>query len=225
MKKRIKTIGLILLAMSLNLLFYNNANAAEKITTFYPVFEKGGTFKLTMEDPDTEVQWSKSNKKIVKILNNTGTKGGKIKVKALKEGECKITARTRNKLSRYMVCVVPKDKIKSYAGKKNKVSLLKVKISKYHVNIKIKISNSQNKSLDYIKDDSLQKSINGKWIKIKMPEGYGENESMPRLAKKSTLITTVNLSSKYGRNQLTAGTYRLGVRLNKKIHYISFELK
>ena len=225
MKKRIRTIGLILLVITLNITFYNNTNAAEKIIIYYPVFEKGKTYELTMEKTDTEVQWSSSNKKIVKILNNTGTKGRTIKVKALEKGESKIMARTGDKLSQYMVCVMPKDKIKSYTGKKNRVSLLKVKTSKYHVNIKIKISNSQKKRLDYIKDDTLQKRINGKWKKIKMPEGYGEDESMSRLAKKSTLITTVNLSSKYGRSQLTTGEYRLGVRLNKKVYYIFFKLK
>lgn len=73
----------------------------------------GKTQKIKLKNPSKKVKWKVANKKIVKIVKKYGKKNNTIKIKALKAGKTKITARVGKK--KYIVKVTVK---KSTSGVK-----------------------------------------------------------------------------------------------------------
>lgn len=113
MKKKISVIITIILCFSL--ISVPNVFSRVYAKNQKPALNKkkieikvGKTKTIKLKNAPKKVKWKVTNKKVVKIVKKSGRKNNKIKIKGLKAGKTKITARCNNK--KYVIRVTVKKK-------------------------------------------------------------------------------------------------------------------
>ncbi len=151
------------------------------------------------------VKWKSSNQSIVKVLDTGSFCNRKILLQAGKKaGTATIKASAAGMSLTYLVTVK--------AGKaKARASLAKINQTKKKLTVWVDFINPTDKMKEYGYEFSLERSVEGKWIGMKMKKEYSFTDVAIGVPPKGRVRKKYVLSRYYDLSELPKGTYRLKV--------------
>ncbi len=194
------------------------ANLGEENRTL----EVGAESQLLVPETKENIKW-KCNKKIVKIKKIKGSKKQTAVIKALKKGNCIVTAQTSQSKYHFYIHVEPKSIMKTIKNNKLSFQVNRINKSKRYIILRLNISNGTKKSLDIEPKYKLQKKSKGKWKTLTTDNQYESTALI--FPKQTNYFFSFPLSNIYNRNRLKKGNYRIGIVINQKMKYAKFKIK
>lgn len=163
---------------------------------------------LKIDNPDSKVKWTLSEKGYINIVEMQGDKNNCIIVKSgNKEGTCILRAKTAKETYLWKIAV-KKDK------KNSKATLAKVNKTDTGLDVTIKFSNKTKKRKEYGYSFYVEKMENGHWKKLKMQEDYDFEEIAKCIPIKGSVKETYKVGNCYNLEDLEKGIYRISLNVN-----------
>lgn len=200
------------------------AKGAEKISRTSIVTCKEEEELLTLRNPGAKVKWTSSNRRIVKILKNTGKKREKIVFCTKKAGKAVVKAKVGNKT--YRCKVVVKDIV-------SRASLIGIEQTDQELKVKVKLSNNGHAFLGYGHAFWVERMEDGNWIKMTEQDNVGFTAEQilingKKSVEKTYVLYAAGETTLYKKEDFKPGTYRIHVSADfaqEKYKYVEFEVK